>query len=77
MTSRHRRYLRAVPDQVRPLDRRGLLTILGYSVNDTVVIFDRLRENLAKYKQMPLRDDDEPYRERNPVADDHDQRRPR
>ncbi|MFN6953113.1 MAG: protein translocase subunit SecF, partial [Albidovulum sp.] len=28
----------------------ALLTILGYSVNDTVVIFDRLRENLAKYK---------------------------
>ena len=34
----------------------ALLTILGYSVNDTVVIFDRLRENLLKYKTMPLRD---------------------
>jgi preprotein translocase subunit SecF len=34
----------------------ALLTILGYSVNDTVVIFDRLRENLAKYKAMPLRE---------------------
>ncbi len=34
----------------------ALLTILGYSVNDTVVIFDRLRENMAKYKSMPLRD---------------------
>ena len=34
----------------------ALLTILGYSVNDTVVIFDRLRENLTKYKQMPLRE---------------------
>lgn len=34
----------------------ALLTILGYSVNDTVVIFDRLRENLPKYKKMPLRD---------------------
>ena len=34
----------------------ALLTILGYSVNDTVVIFDRLRENLAKYKKMPLRE---------------------
>ena len=34
----------------------ALLTILGYSVNDTVVIFDRLRENLRKYKEMPLRD---------------------
>lgn len=34
----------------------ALLTIIGYSVNDTVVIFDRLRENLQKYKQMPLRE---------------------
>jgi SecD/SecF fusion protein len=34
----------------------ALLTILGYSVNDTVVILDRLRENLAKYKTTPLRD---------------------
>ncbi|WP_415183887.1 protein translocase subunit SecF [Phaeovulum sp.] len=34
----------------------ALLTILGYSINDTVVIFDRLRENLMKYKTMPLRD---------------------
>lgn len=34
----------------------ALLTILGYSVNDCVVVFDRFRENLAKYKAMPLRD---------------------
>lgn len=34
----------------------GLLTILGYSINDTVVVFDRLRENLQKYKSMPLRE---------------------
>ncbi len=34
----------------------ALLTILGYSINDTVVVFDRLRENLIKYKTMPLRD---------------------
>jgi len=34
----------------------ALLTILGYSINDTVVVFDRLRENLVKYKSMPLRD---------------------
>ncbi|OWU83269.1 preprotein translocase subunit SecF [Oceanicola sp. 22II-s10i] len=32
----------------------ALLTIIGYSINDTVVIFDRLRENLRKYKTMPL-----------------------
>jgi preprotein translocase subunit SecF len=32
----------------------GLLTIIGYSVNDTVVVFDRVRENLRKFKKMPL-----------------------
>jgi len=34
----------------------ALLTIVGYSINDTVVIFDRLRENLIKYKQRPLQE---------------------
>ena len=34
----------------------ALLTIVGYSINDTVVIFDRLRENLRKYKSTPLTD---------------------
>lgn len=34
----------------------ALLTILGYSINDTVVVFDRLRENLMKFKSMPLID---------------------
>ncbi|MDE0698157.1 MAG: protein translocase subunit SecF [Boseongicola sp.] len=34
----------------------ALLTIVGYSINDTVVIFDRLRENLRKYKTTPLKD---------------------
>lgn len=32
----------------------GLLTIIGYSLNDTVVVYDRIRENLRKYKKMPL-----------------------
>jgi preprotein translocase subunit SecF len=32
----------------------ALLTILGYSVNDTVVVSDRIRENLRKYKRMEL-----------------------
>jgi len=32
----------------------ALLTILGYSINDTVVIFDRVRENLRRYKKMAL-----------------------
>nr|WP_309501443.1 protein translocase subunit SecD [uncultured Roseovarius sp.] len=30
----------------------ALLTIVGYSLNDTVVVFDRVRENLRKYKKM-------------------------
>ncbi len=32
----------------------AILTVIGYSMNDTVVVFDRLRENLRKYKTMPL-----------------------
>jgi preprotein translocase SecF subunit len=34
----------------------ALLTILGYSINDTVVIYDRIRENLRRYKRMALGD---------------------
>lgn len=34
----------------------ALLTIVGYSLNDTVVVFDRVRENLRKYKNRPLKD---------------------
>lgn len=33
----------------------AVLTIAGYSINDTVVVYDRVRENLRKYKKMPLR----------------------
>jgi preprotein translocase SecF subunit len=32
----------------------AILTIVGFSLNDTVVIYDRIRENLRKYKKMPL-----------------------
>ncbi len=32
----------------------ALLTIAGYSINDTVVVYDRVRENLRKYKTMPI-----------------------
>jgi len=32
----------------------ALLTIVGYSMNDTVVVYDRVREKLRKYKRMPL-----------------------
>jgi len=33
----------------------AILTIIGYSTNDKVVVYDRVRENLRKYKTMPLR----------------------
>ena len=32
----------------------ALLTIIGYSMNDTVVVYDRIRENLRKYKKLDL-----------------------
>lgn len=32
----------------------ALLTIMGYSLNDTVVVYDRIRETLRKYKRMPI-----------------------
>jgi preprotein translocase subunit SecF len=34
----------------------ALLTVIGYSMNEKVISFDRLRENLRKYKKMPLAD---------------------
>ena len=34
----------------------AILTVAGYSINDTVVIFDRIRENVRKFKKMPLVD---------------------
>ncbi len=34
----------------------AILTIVGYSLNDTVVVFDRVRENLRRYKTMELKD---------------------
>ena len=34
----------------------AVLTIVGYSMNDTVVIFDRIRENLRKYSKIPISD---------------------
>ena len=34
----------------------ALLTVIGYSMNEKVITFDRLRENLRKYKTTPLRD---------------------
>ena len=32
----------------------AILSIIGYSLNDTIVVFDRIRENLKKFRKMPL-----------------------
>ncbi len=32
----------------------ALLTIIGYSLNDTIIVFDRIRENIRKYHKKPL-----------------------
>ena len=32
----------------------ALLTIIGYSLNDTIIVFDRIRENLRKYHKEPM-----------------------
>ncbi len=32
----------------------AILTIVGYSLNDTVIVYDRIRENMRKFKKMPL-----------------------
>src|SRR5690606_21383146 len=34
----------------------AILLVAGYSINDTVIVFDRIRETLRKYKKMPLPD---------------------
>ncbi|MEW9853831.1 protein translocase subunit SecF [Novosphingobium sp. M1R2S20] len=34
----------------------ALLALIGYSLNDTIVIYDRIRENLKKYRKMPIRE---------------------
>ena len=32
----------------------ALLALIGYSLNDTIVVYDRIRENLKKYRKMPM-----------------------
>jgi preprotein translocase subunit SecF len=32
----------------------ALLTLIGYSLNDNIIVYDRIRENLKKYRKMPL-----------------------
>lgn len=42
--------------EFNPATVAAVLTVAGYSINDTVVIYDRIRENLRRYKQMSMRD---------------------
>ena len=54
MTRSRRSVCCALRARVQSDDVAAILTIIGYSVNDTVVIYDRVRENLRHYKAMPL-----------------------
>ena len=47
----------------------AILTVIGYSTNDKVVVYDRVRENLRKYKTMPLRAADRPLDQRDAEPD--------
>ncbi len=50
----------------------AFLTIVGYSVNDTVIICDRIRENMGALRKEKLEVDHQPQHQRNPVAHHHD-----
>ena len=40
-----------VPENKRAI---AILAVIGYSLNDTIVVYDRIRENLKKYRRMPM-----------------------
>ena len=50
----------------------ALLTLVGYSVNDTVVVYDRVRENLKTPKKEPLDGRHQPVDQPDALADDPD-----
>ena len=50
----------------------SVLMVAGYSTNDTVIVFDRIRENRRKYKKMSMKELAEPLRQSDTVADAHD-----
>ena len=56
--------------QVNLIWRSSPFVVVGYSLNDTVVVFDRVRENLRKYKSKPLDVLDCPLTKRQPGNDD-------
>ena len=53
----------------------AILAVIGYSLNDTVVVFDRVRENFHKIRKRELRRSDGRLDQPDPVANDHHQRR--
>jgi hypothetical protein len=53
----------------------AVLAVIGYSVNDTVVVLDRIRENFRKRRKGSCCGDHESVDQRNPVAHHHDQLR--
>ena len=52
----------------------GMLTITGYSVNDTIVIFDRVRENMRSMRREPSDDDRATQHQPDAVTDRHHRR---
>ena len=52
----------------------ALLTLVGYSMNDTIVIFDRIRENARLMRREPFHGDREPFHQSDAFAHHPDQR---
>ena len=52
----------------------AVLSMVGYSLNDTIIIFDRVRENLKKHKKDSVRADPEPLDQRDAAAERADPR---
>ncbi len=50
----------------------ALLTIVGYSLNDTVVVFDRVRENLHQVQEEGAQGSSQPVDQRDAEPDHHD-----
>lgn len=46
---------KAISLEVNAMFIPAILTVIGYSVNDTIVVFDRIRENVARAPELPLR----------------------
>ena len=51
----------------------AMLTVIGFSVHDTIVVFDRVRENKARHAGEPFADDRQPFDPADVRPVDHDQ----